>query len=120
MKDWGANDDFCGHVRRYEREELESKLNTAGFGDIEIYSYGVPVYNIMKPFYDRAIDSKSNQADQMDKTAGSSGMWLLTHGGDLFRFMFNDLTMYPFYLLQRLFYTTNLGKGFFAAARKKG
>ncbi|MDR3581458.1 MAG: class I SAM-dependent methyltransferase [Oryzomonas sp.] len=120
MKDWGANDDFCGHVRRYERDELESKLNAARFGDIEVYSYGVPVYNIMKPFYDRAIVSKSNQADQMDKTAGSSGMWLLTHGGDVFRFMFNDVTMYPFYLLQRFFYTTNLGKGFFAAARKKG
>lgn len=47
-------------------------------------------------------------------------MWLLTYGRDVFRFMFNDLTMYPFYLLQRFFYSTNLGKGYFAAARKKG
>lgn len=119
MKDWGANDDFCGHVRRYERDELHDKLKAAGFDDIEVYSYGVPVYNIMKPFYDRAIRSESNQADQMEKTVESSGMRLMQWGGCLFRFLFNDLTMYPFYLLQRLFYTTDLGKGLFAAARKK-
>jgi SAM-dependent methyltransferase len=119
MKDWGANDDFCGHVRRYERDELKNKLSAAGFCEIEIYSYGVPVYNIMKPFYDRAIGSELNLADQMEKTAGSSAMRLMPQGGSLFRIMFNDLTMYPFYLLQRLFYTTDLGKGLFAAAQKK-
>jgi SAM-dependent methyltransferase len=119
MKDWGANDDFCGHIRRYERDDLHNKLKAAGFDDIKVYSYGVPVYNIMKPLYDRAIHSESRQTDQMEKTAESAGMWLLPSGGELFRFIFNDLTMYPFYLLQRIFYSTDLGKGFFAAARKK-
>jgi SAM-dependent methyltransferase len=119
MNDWGANDDFCGHVRRYERNELQDKLKTAGFDDIEVYSYGVPIYNMMKPLYDRAIRSESTQDDQMSKTIGSSGMWLMQWGGSIFQLMFNDLTMYPFYKLQRLFYSTDLGKGFFVAARKK-
>ena len=119
MKDWGPNDDFCGHVRRYERVELHDKLMSAGFDEIVVSSYGVPVYNLMKPFYDRAIRSEKSQAEHLEKTTGSGGMWLMPRGGRLFRFMFNDLTMLPFYLLQRLFYRTDLGKGYFVVARKK-
>jgi SAM-dependent methyltransferase len=119
MDKWGANDDFCGHLRRYEREELCSKLAIAGFEDIVVYSYGVPIYNLMKPFYDRAIAKSATSGDQREKTAGSGGMWLLRGAARLFRLLFNDVTMYPWYLLQRLFYTTDCGMGYFVAAHKK-
>lgn len=119
MKDWGANDELSGHVRRYERNELLQLLENAGFEDVVIYSYGVPVYNIMKPFYDRAVCSKNSAAVDLEKTVESSGMHLLKEMGGFFRLLFNDLTMYPFYILQRLFYHTDLGKGYFIAARKK-
>ena len=119
MSDWGPNDDFCGHIRRYEREELKEKLASAGFDSVEVYSYGVPIYNIMKPLYDRAIRSKPAEENQMDKTTGSGGMWIMGGASLLFRVLFNELTMYPLYLLQRLFYNTDLGKGYFVAARKK-
>ena len=59
MNDWGPNDDSCGHVRRYERDELMTMLDSAGFSDIVIYSYGVPIYNFMKPIYDFAIRSEA-------------------------------------------------------------
>lgn len=120
MKDWGANDDLCGHVRRYEREELSAVLRNAGFDDIVIRSYGVPIYNIMMPLYDLAIRRKSRQeAALMERTAESSGMRLVKGAGQLFRIAFNDITMYPLYVIQRLFYRTDLGKGYFVAARKK-
>ncbi|MFA7404108.1 MAG: class I SAM-dependent methyltransferase [Pelobacteraceae bacterium] len=120
MKDWGPNDDFCGHVRRYERTQLYAALKAAGFDDIVICSYGVPIYNVMKPFYDWAIRTETAPADApMEKTAESGGMWLMKGAGRLFRILFNDLTMYPMYVLQRLFYSTDLGKGYFAIARKK-
>lgn len=120
MDDWGANDDFCGHIRRYERDELFTALQVAGFDDIVIYSYGVPIYNFMKPLYDFAIRPKSSPGDTpMKKTAESSGMWLMKGSAHFFRLLFNDITMYPLYLLQRLFYKTDMGKGYFVAARKK-
>lgn len=120
MKDWGSNDDSCGHVRRYERVELFNLLTAAGFSDIVINSYGVPVYNFMKPFYDYAIRSEADRsAAPMDKTSKSGGMKLMKGAGILFRVLFNDVTMYPLYLVQRLFYGTDLGKGYFVAARKK-
>jgi hypothetical protein len=57
--------------------------------------------------------------EPMEKTTGSGGMWLIRRGGGLFRLLFNDVTMFPLYLLQRLFYATDLGKGYFVAAMKK-
>jgi len=120
MRDWGPNDDSCGHIRRYERDQLLALLTRAGFDDIVVYSYGVPIYNIMKPFYDRAIRSESaRSAAAMEKTVQSGGMKLMKGAGALFRLLFNDLTMYPLYLLQRLFYRGDLGKGYFVAARKR-
>ena len=120
MKDWGPNDELCGHVRRYEREGLYTNLQTAGFDNIVIYSYGVPIYNIMKPLYEVAIRTEiSPSSAPMEKTAESGGMWLLNGAGRFFRILFNDMTMYPLYVLQRLFYRTDLGKGYFIAARKK-
>jgi SAM-dependent methyltransferase len=119
MNEWGANDDFCGHFRRYERDELHTKLAVAGFDDIVIYSYGVPIYNFMKPFYDRAIAKSVTTEGQQEKTAGSGGMWLMRGSARLFRLLFNDVTMYPWYLLQRLFYRTDCGMGYFVAAQKK-
>ncbi|GFE58454.1 bifunctional 2-polyprenyl-6-hydroxyphenol methylase/3-demethylubiquinol 3-O-methyltransferase UbiG [Geobacter sp. AOG1] len=119
MSKWGANDDFCGHLRRYEREELHDKLAAAGLNPVCIYSYGVPIYNLMKPFYDRAIRKKCKQErDLRVRTEESSGMWLFTGMKRIFFLLFNDLTMYPFYLLQRLFFRTDLGNGYFAVARR--
>lgn len=120
MKEWGPNDDFCGHVRRYERKELYAALQAAGFDDVVIYSYGVPIYNIMKPFYDFAIRKETSPTVvPMEKTVESGGMWLMNGAARLFRVLFNDVTMYPLYVLQRLFYDTDLGNGYFVAARKK-
>ena len=119
MAKWGPNDDFCGHLRRYERHELREKIVATGLEPICIHSYGVPVYNIMKPFYDRAIATqKIDQAAADERTRMSSGMWLMQGMGWLFTLLFNDITMYPFYLLQRCFFATDLGNGYFVAARK--
>jgi SAM-dependent methyltransferase len=116
---WGANDDFCGHVRRYERADLQAKLVAAGLDSIRICSYGVPLYNLMKPFYDRAIVRQLEQESKLDeRTRNSGGMWLFTDMSTLFNLLFNDITMLPFYLLQRLFFATDLGNGYFAIARK--
>ncbi len=120
MKDWGANDELCGHIKRYERHELRSMLERTGFEDIVICSYGVPVYNIMKPLYDRAVCARSCSGETAsEKTVSSAGMIILTKKARLFRFLFNDVTMFPFYCVQKLFYRTDAGKGYFIAARTK-
>ncbi len=119
MDKWGANDDFSGHLRRYERGELQQKLAQAGLEAVHIYSYGVPIYNLMKPVYDRAIEKKINEAEVLDdRTRKSSGMWLFPALKTLFYLLFNDVTMAPFYLLQRMFFNSDLGNGYFVVAKK--
>ncbi len=119
QKKWGSNDDFCGHLRRYGRDELTEKLVLTGFSNIQVWSYGVPIYNLMKPLYDRAISARIEKSSfQGERTRKSGGMWMLTRLSGLFSLLFNDITMYPFYLFQRLFFTSNIGNGFFAIAKK--
>ena len=119
MDRWGANDEFSGHLRRYERKELWGTMLHAGLEPVCIYSYGVPIYNLLKPLYDRAIGRRIVREDSpADRTAKSSGMWLMTGLKGVFPVIFNGFTMSPFYLMQKLFYRTDLGNGFFAAARR--
>lgn len=119
MSRWGANDDFSGHLRRYERAELATKVQQAGFTVRNLSSYGVPLYNLMKPMYDRAIaKSIDGTADLEQRTKQSSGMWLCPDRQRLFALLFNNLTLWPFYLVQRLFYRTELGNGYVLAAQK--
>jgi len=120
MAKWGANDDFCGHLRRYERQELHDKLVAAGLHPVSIQAYGVPLYNLMKPFYDRAIRKKLRDGlDQRKRTEESSGMWLFTGMRRVFPLLFNNVVMSPFYLLQRLFFNSDLGNGYFVVAQKR-
>lgn len=121
MAKWGPNDELCGHVRRYEREELRTTLSQAGFEPLFVHSYGVPVYNLMKPFYDRAVAADVREEEGMEeRTDKSGGMKLLPGLGLLFRLLFNNVTLFPFYLLQRLFYRTDLGNGYLAVALNPG
>lgn len=120
MAKWGANDDLCGHIRRYERDDLRRKIEQAGFEPLFIHSYGVPIYNVMKPFYDRAVKRQSLESvDLAERTKSSSGMRLLPRLKTVFALCFNNITMAPFYGLQRLFYSSDLGNGYLAVARPK-
>lgn len=119
MSRWGANDDFSGHVRRYERDELGQKFIDSGLEPLFVHSYGVPIYNMMKPIYDRGIKKQIETGEgQEDRTRKSGGMWLFVEMKTLFRLFFNDITMFPFYILQKLFYSTDLGNGYIALGRK--
>ncbi|MDT8318434.1 MAG: class I SAM-dependent methyltransferase [bacterium] len=119
MHMWGANDDFAGHIRRYERDDLADKMKECGLRTLFIDSYGVPICNIMKPFYDRAIGKQIDaEADVEGRTKKSAGMHLFVNVKSLFRLLFNDITMYPFYVVQKMFYRTELGTAYFLVAEK--
>ena len=118
MKKWGANDDLCGHVRRYERDELRDKIESAGLRVALVWSYGVPIYNLMKPWYDRAVAHQSCPEECLEERTRQSGGMKFPGMETLFRWLFNDMTMSPFYLIQKLFFRTDLGNGYVAMAEK--
>lgn len=49
MSKWTATDDWAGHVRRYEKEELIRLLRDAGLSIARFESYGFPLANLIEP-----------------------------------------------------------------------
>lgn len=50
-KQWNADDEVEGHVRRYAKKEMAEKLSNAGFEVIEVRFLGFPMINLFIKFY---------------------------------------------------------------------
>lgn len=44
---WGIEDETVGHLRRYDRPDLERVLTKAGLQDVHVWSVAVPVANLL-------------------------------------------------------------------------
>ena len=53
MRLWSAGDDVAGHVRRYERSELEDLFRKAGYRVLSCWSYGYPLTAVTRRLRDR-------------------------------------------------------------------
>ena len=122
MKHWGPNDEWAGHVRRYERDELKNKAENKRLKTIGIYSFGVPIANMTKPFYDRLIRRQLRKEANLSNAQKCERSWTvpvvrLLH--PMLALIFNRFTLYPFLLLQSLFLQTDMGTGYIALFRKE-
>jgi len=120
-KHWGPNDEWAGHVRRYERAELKDKAEAKGFKTVGIYSFGVPIANMTKPFYDRLIRRQSRREAKLDDAQKCERSWRIPVARflhPLFSMIFNRFTLYPFLLTQCLFLKTDMGTGYLALFKK--
>lgn len=46
---WDATDVWAGHFRRYEKDGLQSLLESSGFEVVELECYGFPLSNLIEP-----------------------------------------------------------------------
>jgi SAM-dependent methyltransferase len=115
---FGASDRLAGHLRRYERETLAARLVDAGWQPIEIQGTGFPLGRLVRPLGEWAARRRLRFAASSSaaRTAGSgmqrlfpfaiSGAWVAPW-------------MAPAFWAQRWSGTTDLGTGFFFAARRR-
>ncbi|NQU09057.1 MAG: methyltransferase domain-containing protein [Candidatus Abyssubacteria bacterium] len=120
-KHWGPNDEWAGHVRRYERDELKSMAEAKGLETIGIYSFGVPIADMTKSIYDRLIRRELRKETKLDGVQKCERRWTvpvvrLFH--PVLSLLFNRLTLYPFLLLQCLFLKTDLGTAYLVVFQK--
>lgn len=116
MKNWGHNDEYAGHIRRYEKDELTKKLQKAGFEVVTFYSYGYPFSNWAKLLGDNLIKKKVKTEASLEERTKESGIHNLH-----FKFgkmLLNELTLYPFYLFQKAFLNYDQGVGYLVLAKK--
>lgn len=118
QRKWQKQDEWAGHLRRYERQELHQKLNKAGFKLERMIDYGYPLMNLLLPIKERYYreNSRNNSPQSQEEKTKKSGVD---------RHLFANrpvwpmlIFCYPFILMQKLFYNSEQGDGLIAIARK--
>jgi len=119
MKMWGASDEWVGHVRRYEKEEIISKLERNGFEVKVLWSYGFPFINLIKPSRDYLAFRRYRKETQISKEERIKKSGLGGNFPKMFKILFNDFTLCFWYKVQEFFLNKDLGDGYLIKAIKR-
>ncbi len=78
-REWGWDDRFYGHYRRYSIEEVRNKLHKSKFGIFEIIDVSFPVFWMMRKFFvflglkrNSSVYKKEFQKRTVDSTANDA------------------------------------------------
>jgi len=121
---WNASDEWAGHIRRYERTELESLLRSCGFSIRNFECYGVPLANLIDPirarYHAKSLKFEPQKADHAKHTERSGVQRSLE------RRLFFIQASWPGIKLMQLFCTmqswfsqTDLGNGYLVLAQRQ-
>jgi len=122
---WSFEDDTVGHLRRYEKRDLCSMFEGAGFTDVEIWSVGVPIANTLLGLSNLAIKrggegrKKALSKEEQTKSSGVRDISFKTTFPAFFKVFLNPITLWPIFVLQRLFYGSGLGLTMLVKAKRK-
>jgi SAM-dependent methyltransferase len=113
---WGIEDETVGHLRRYDRDDLARTMTASGLTGVRVLSVAVPVANLLFHLGNAAVKRSPGETEKLGATARcqteTSGVreipWK-TMFPPWFRLILNPFTLWPLFVLQRLFYRTNLG-----------
>jgi SAM-dependent methyltransferase len=120
---WSIEDETVGHLRRYERADLQKVMEAAGLVEPEIRSIAVPLANWLFAASNLAIRLSGDRGQgaasprQQTEQSGIREIPFKTLFPPSFRVILNRVTLSPFFAVQRLFYRTGLGVTLLAKAR---
>ncbi len=123
MDRWSFEDETVGHLRRYEKKQLETLLRKCGLQQVEVWSVSVPVANLLfslSCFLVRNSQEKQklNQTSlTQTQTSGIRKIPFKTVFPAFFRLFLNSVTLRPLFWIQRCFYRTDLGLTLIAFGR---
>ena len=121
-KYWTVHDELVGHLRRYEKADLETLFREAGFADTAVTAYGFPWINWLSHL--RVWLARRNLMDRADwdqekQTSMSNHRqipdWL---SGSLAPLLVNRVTVWPFAMVSRLCNRLDLSDGYILTARR--
>ena len=118
MSKWEAGDDWAGHFRRYEKDELGAKLHNCGLDICALWSYGFPITTLLYPLRQAYYHRQLKHAQPQDKTEASkqSGIARPLHAPSWSPWLAR--AMQPLFLLQHLARNSGLGDGWIVMAQK--
>lgn len=123
MRKFGPLDNWAGHIRRYEKLELEQLLDSSGLEITHFETYGYPLANMTSIVRNLIIRKKdiNRKHRNHDTATARSGVDRRTEN-TLYHFqtnIFGRLIMRVSFILQYLFRKTELGDGFIVLAKKR-
>jgi SAM-dependent methyltransferase len=103
---WGIEDEIAGHIRRYTAEGLRSRLASLGWDVTDVAGLTYPVSNLLLPISNllvRRAESSKQALPMAERTArsGVRDVPLKTRYPQALSLLLNDITLYPFHLLQK-------------------
>ncbi len=120
MKKWNANDTWAGHLRRYEKSELHTKLKSVGLSNVKILSYPFPANIILDYLLDKAgkrlLSQEQYQFTSKEEATKISGVVGPTKR--TYHLISNSIVMAPCFWMQRLFFKTDLCSSYVVFARR--
>jgi SAM-dependent methyltransferase len=121
QKKYGKSDELVGHLRRYERSDVISLLEKAGYTDINIINYGFPISEITRPLSNVIVkQDKPETNDDKPSMAELSMRSSHTRQPHIQKIinLVGERPMAPFRVVQRFFYQRDWGDGIIATASK--
>lgn len=118
---YSIQDKLAGHYRRYDMQEIRSKLNVAGFEVDKIISIGFPISNFYTHIYNVCMSFKVKDCKFMQKNTRYMGVNTYK---DHFPISFRLLSRIAFPVLglllrlDKLFWDTDLGTHYIILAKK--
>jgi hypothetical protein len=102
-------------LRRYDRRDLEQVLEAGGLRDVQIWSVAVPTANILFRIsawlvrHSKEAKKVGLSQREQTETSGLREIPWKTVFPSWIQIILNRYTLYPLFLIQRLFYGTGLG-----------
>jgi SAM-dependent methyltransferase len=101
MKYWSSHDEFSGHIRRYNLNDLEEKITKSGFSVLESFGWGNLLYAL---YYKFLISIKPSSA--------------MSNKNRIFKEAVSGI-LYVFFLTESLVQSKKNAKRLFVVARKQ-
>jgi SAM-dependent methyltransferase len=123
MKKFGEKDVIMGHYRRYEKRVIENLLMNSGCKNVKIICYGFPLLNVTGFVIDilYKLMRKGEQYRNLSCTERSIKSGIETPGiARQLSFLFNDVIIFPFKMIQRLFFKKDIGAAYIVSAEYPG
>lgn len=120
MSKWCPNDEWAGHFRRYEKEKLMAMIAAMGVDVRYFWNYGYPASLILDKFLNKkwSTDDDKDAVVHDDKIENSKKSGIDRPQKLIFRLLSNNFFLFPFFLLQKLFYKTDKGSGYLVHVKK--
>ena len=107
-KHWGIEDDIAGHCRRYTRNSVETLVTSSGWKLLHVAGLTFPISNFLLPISNFLVNrSERSKLDlsplERTRHSGRRQVKFKTYFPAILGLLLNEFTMYPMFILQKLF-----------------